>query len=80
MQDRQVPTTTAWASFLWPLGFVLIVAQLVGLAHTGQLGLYVAMAGAVLNVRGFFRNQHERERNAFILGRESVWQDHGRPR
>lgn len=72
MQDRTITATTAAALFLWPAGLGLVLLDLFTAVNTGQLGLYLAMGGGVLNIRGFFCAQNYRERNAFYLGRDSV--------
>lgn len=72
LNDRNISTTTAAAILLWPVGLILIGIELLGGFATGQLGLYCAGAGGVFNIRGFFCNMHQREREAYRIGQESV--------
>ena len=70
MTDRQISTTTVTASLLWALGMALIVLDILTSRDTGELGLYATCAGGVLNIRGFFCSLHQRETNAFEIGRD----------
>lgn len=72
MNDRTVSATTAAAVLLWTLGLTLVLLDLFGHVETGELGIYATGGAMVLNIRSFFCQQREREREAYDLGRETV--------
>lgn len=72
MFDKTISSTTALAMLLWPAGFLLIILDLMTGWEAGELGLFLAGAAGVLNIRGFFCDLRYREREAYEIGRDSV--------
>ena len=72
MMDTEVPLSTVVAVTLWVTGLGLIVLGLLTGLALAPFGLFCALGGGVLNVRGFVRGLERREVEAFNLGRESV--------
>lgn len=69
--DGKIAATTALAALLWPAGLALVILDLMTGIQTGELGLYLAGAGGVLTIRGFFCEMRQRERDAYRLGEEA---------
>lgn len=71
MRDRRVSVLHVAAGALWAIGALLALAYVaLGLRGTGVLGLLVAMAGGVTNIKAMLVHLEERERRAFQLGRD----------
>lgn len=72
MKDLNVSIHTVLATALWFLGGTLIVIEVFGGPDgLGNLGIYLAGMGGVLNVRRFACQAGGlRERRAFEMGRE----------
>lgn len=73
MLDRQVTAATVAATVGWMTGVVLVVVDLITAEETGELGLLVAGASAVLQIKlAIRRDQRRREQEAFDLGQRST--------
>lgn len=71
MRDRHISALHVAAGVLWVLGATLAVIYMaVGIRGTGCIGLLLAGAGGITNVRAMLAHMEERERRAFELGRD----------
>lgn len=71
MHDRNVSLNATLAAILWPLGLVVIVADLfISGPVVSFLGLAGCAAGAVFNVRDCLCKQTAQCRTAFTLGQD----------
>lgn len=70
MQDKSVSATTVIATAMWVVGGLMTLVELFTRLDIGSLGIVIAAGGATLNVRRFFCQLAERDRNAFELGRD----------
>lgn len=70
MHDKNVSLRSVIAYSLWLVGITLVVLDVFGLTGTGDLGVVIVGVGALLQIRGYFLEQAERDRNAFELGRD----------
>lgn len=66
----KISTLHVAAFGLWAVGLVLVVLWMVYALRTGGLGLLIAGAGGVLNIKVFLGELEERERRAFEFGRQ----------
>ena len=71
MNERSITVHTAIACVLWPAGFILVCVGVVTEFELGQPGIVLCMIAATLTVRGYFCTLHDRELNAFTLGRDA---------
>lgn len=71
-QDMNVRLSTAMAALLWPIGIALALADVFVDLDVGEVGVLAGVAAGVIQIRGFFYMQAQREHNAFILGQDSA--------
>jgi predicted phage tail protein len=77
VNDRHISLNHALSTVLWVVGGIIIVIAFIT-QHTGEsaAGVYVAMLGACLMIRGYVielsKYLQHRENNAFELGRDST--------
>lgn len=72
MTDHTISTTTVAGYALWLLGAGFVALSFFGPLPLAAIGLLLAGAGGVMQIRGFLCAQERQHRNAFELGRESV--------
>lgn len=72
MGDMDLSLNWLLSIAFWTAGLVMVVVDLSTGVTLGQLGLWCSMLGGVLSIRGYLLQLHERERNAFHLGRDST--------
>lgn len=60
------------AYVLWLMAGAFVVLNFIFDPPFGEVGVLLAIAGSVLQVRGYFCAMQAREREAYELGRESV--------
>lgn len=72
VQDKNVSLTRVFALGLWALAAALVLAELALGVDLADVGLLAGLAAATLTVRGYFVDLHDRERNAFEIGRDSA--------
>lgn len=70
MLDRNISAISTVAYMMWGAGAVLIALSFIGPPQIGFVGLFVAGAGGVIQIRGFFCAQQRREFSAFELGQD----------
>lgn len=72
MIDMEISLNSLAATLLWILGLGLLTLAFITDLELSSFGLFCAVAGGVLNVRGSVHRLSMREKNAYDLGRESV--------
>lgn len=72
MQDMTISATKAIAYLLWTIGTGFVAASFFGPLQLAAVGLLLAGAGGVSQMRGYICGLQRRERDAFDLGRDSV--------
>lgn len=72
MTDHTISTTTVAGYALWLLGAGFVALSFFGPLPLAAIGLLMAGAGGVVQIRGFFFCLQRREREAYEIGRDSV--------
>lgn len=70
MHDRTISATTTIAYACWFTGTLLVFLSFFGPLQLAAVGLLIAGAGGVMQIRGFLCALERRERNAFALGKD----------
>lgn len=71
MNDRKLSAIHTAAAVCWGVGLLLVVLDLLHLAHVHPLGLVVVGAAMTLNNRGFLCHVEQRRLRVFELGRQA---------
>ena len=72
MQDKHVSLNSLVAGVLWAMAPVLVLVDLFSDVESGELGVLLGLGATTLSVRGYFVALADRERNAFMIGRDSM--------
>jgi hypothetical protein len=71
MNDREVRLTSVIAGGLWALGVMVVVGGLVSRVYgVPAIGLLMAGAGGVMNIRSMVMRCEDRMQQAFTCGRD----------
>lgn len=71
MNDRSISTTSFLAGLSWTVAVLLVFVDLVSTAELGEAGILFGGAAVVMNVRSMLNELGDRERNAYLIGRNS---------
>lgn len=71
MNDASISTNSFMAGLTWLIAVTCVVTDLFTGLDLGELGILFGGAACVLNVKGMIDQLAHRERNAYLIGRDS---------